>query len=174
MQEAVQVLRVEGVPLCFEQIAVRRERTSRAADGTIVHGLHRFPMPSAARAISTTLDALIKADPEYQCESSSDGSHTVYPRDGGVLGWLVPPCAWRQVNFIEMLNKIGLDDHGISIFPRGLERQPDLRLDLSLGALPVRHWLTVVVRQVSARHYWNLAGFESERSLVIGQVGPGR
>ena len=55
MQEAVQAVRAHGEPRCFEQVAVRRERTSRAADGTIAHGLHGFQMPLVGRPISATL-----------------------------------------------------------------------------------------------------------------------
>lgn len=170
MEQAVAALRERGLGVCFEQVAVDREQLGRAADGSVSHGLTTFPMPDPARDAEVVLDALVRADPDYRWEPADAPSFfIVHPREGGALGWTVPARDWSGLPWIEAIRSIGLGEHGISLFPRGLERRPEVVLDRSLGEMPARRWLTAVVATLGPGHWWTLAGIGSDRSLVIGR-----
>jgi hypothetical protein len=172
MQEAVEALRTQGVPICFEQVAVDPERASRRADGSIDWGLTRFDVALPAGPVPAALDALAAADPGYRWEQvGTRPTYTIYPADGGVLTWPVLSRDLAGVDWLDAIRESGIDQHGVSLFPRGLERQPKVALD---GFAPpetvARPWLSLVVDYVGQGRYWNLAGISSERTLVISQV----
>jgi hypothetical protein len=174
MQEAVQALRDRGIPLCFEQVPLVPEQATRRADGSIDWGQTRFDVVLPAGSVAAVLDALVAADPEYRWEQAGTRpTYAVYPADGGVLTWQVPARDLQGVDWLDAIRDSGIDQHGVSLFPRGLERQPKVALDgFAPAATDARHWLSLVVDYVGQGRYWNLAGVAPGRSLVIGQVAP--
>nr|MDT0659417.1 hypothetical protein [Micromonospora sp. DSM 115978] len=170
MQQAVQALRELRVPVCFEQVPLDPERADRLPDGRIEYERTRFDVVVPAGRVGAALAALCAADPDYAWERIGRTA-VVYPARGGVLGWAVPPGAGVGRDWRTALGDIGLDRHGISVFPRGLDRQPAAELPRSLRAGgSARWWLTSLVDQLDNGRHWTLGGVAGSRSLVIGQV----
>jgi hypothetical protein len=171
MEQAVQALREQRVPVCFEQVPLDPERAGREPDGRIVYERTRFDVAVPAGRVDAALAAFCAADPDYAW-GRIGRTPVIYPALGGALGWTVPPGVggvgrdWRAA-----LGDIGLDRHGIALFPRGLDRQPAAVLPRPLGAGgPVRWWLTSLVDQLDGGRHWTLGGVAGSRTLVIGQV----
>jgi hypothetical protein len=174
MQRAVETLREMRIPVCFEQIALIPERARRLADGSIEYERTHFDAAIPGGGISYALDALCSADPDYTWEQiGGEPAHVVYPASGSDLTWRAPSRDVTGMDWVAAIQIMDLAPHLISLFPRGLERQPRAALPASLSAETIaRHWLAALVDYVDQGRYWTLGGVAGSRTLVIGQVAP--
>jgi len=172
MEEAVQALRDRGVPVCLEAVPVDPARAHRAEDGRIVYERHRFDLRVDEGTVPQVLDALVACDPAYRWERVGNRpTWVVYPAGESALDWTVAPMPTEGVDWVEALRALDLEAHQISLFPRGLDRQPAHPLhQFSPGETEARHWLAALVDAVDSGTYWTLAGIGANRSLAIGQV----
>jgi hypothetical protein len=174
MQDAVDALREQGLPLCFEQAPLAPEEATRLPDGSIEYARARFDAAIPAGPLPAALDALTHADPTYRWEvAGAPPCYVVYPAAASALAWSVPPRRLAGQDWIAAVQSLDLAAHDIALFPRGLERQPRVPLDhFDPGPQNARCWLTALVAFVDQGRYWNLAGVGAERTLVLGQVAP--
>jgi hypothetical protein len=174
MQDAVDALREQGVPLCFEQVPLAPEQATRLPDGSIEYARARFDVDTPAGSLPAVLDALTQADAAYRWETAgAPPCYVVYPAAAGALAWPVQPRRWAGQDWVAAIQSLDLAAHDIALFPRGLERQPRVALDrFDPGPQNARRWLTALIAFVDQGRYWNLAGVGAERTLVLGQVAP--
>lgn len=173
MTEVVQVLRDRGFPLCFEQLTVDPRQSRRLADGRIEYQQTNFDINFNEGPITAALDTVIRADPDYSWEQLGQRpTYVIFPVASSALEWTVPSSHGTGQDWIEAITTLPLDDHHITIFPRGVDRQPDHTLAEAPDETAARRWLTAVVDQVGRGRYWNLAGLGEQRTLVIGQIAP--
>jgi hypothetical protein len=174
MQRAVEALREMRIPVCLEQVALIPERARRLADGSIEYQRTHFDVAVPGGQVSSALEALCGADPDYTWEQVGSGPiHVIYPASGSALIWHAPSRDVTGLDWVAAMQSMDLAQHHISLFPRGLERQPRAPLPASLSAQTIaRHWLAAVVDYVDQGRYWTLGGVAGSRTLVIGQVAP--
>jgi hypothetical protein len=172
MHDAIEALRRQGIPVCFEQVALLPERATRQADGSIVYERVHFDAAIPSGSVAAALNVLTAGDPTYRWEQVGQRpTYVVYPAEGSVLSWRVSQRDLAGINWIDAIRDLDLDAHGIALFPRGLERQPRVALDgFATEEQVARRWLALVMEYVGLGRYWNLGGVKESRTLVIGQV----
>ncbi len=171
MQQAVAVLRGQKLPICFEQMPLDTTRYQRREDGSIEYEQPHFDVEFTADSIENILDVLCHADNRYTWERHGQRpTYTLYPAENSVLDWQVSVVLPQESTWLEVVSQLGLAEHQIDVFTRGLEAFPTLTMENFSSPLSIRAWLSTWVDDANDGIYWTLAGL-STRVLSFGKVG---
>jgi hypothetical protein len=179
MLEAVQTLRERGVYVQFEREPLTEEVIDRSRP--VVDSRRRFSVQlDSAWPPAEMVGAVAEADGGYDAVGLTEAPATflIFPRSGGpdrfaasALAWKVEPLSTEGRPLAEVLERLGLVEHGITVFDRAGFLTRALAPRVETAGRPAYQVLGELFAGAGTGACWTLGGFsEPGRTLSIGVV----